>query len=69
MTKYRVLAAAMLIEVLLGFQYAWGAFARVLKEQYGYTDTRTGFIFSSTVVLFSIGFLVGGRIQDRLGRA
>jgi OFA family oxalate/formate antiporter-like MFS transporter len=66
-TKYRVLAAAMLIEILLGFQYTWAVFARVLREEYRFTSTQTQTIFGATVVFFSVGFLVGGRILDKTG--
>ena len=65
--KYRVLAAAMLIEILFGFQYTWTIFARILRLEYGFTSTQTQTIFSTTVVSFSIGFLIAGRIQDKTG--
>lgn len=67
MKKYRVIIAAVFVELLLGFKYAWGIFDRILQREYGFTATETQLVFSMTVTVFAAAFLVSGRIQDRFG--
>ena len=62
-----MITAAVAIELLLGAKYAWGMFDRILQSEYGFAATETQLVFSMTVTLFAVGFLLSGRLQDRFG--
>ena len=65
--RYVILAAVVLIELLLGFQYAWGVFDRVLQEQHGFTATQAQSVLAAQIVLFAATFPLAGWVLHRFG--
>jgi OFA family oxalate/formate antiporter-like MFS transporter len=58
----------MAIELLLGFQYAWGVFDRVLQqENYGFTATQTQAVLAAEIVMFAVTFPLAGWVLHHLG--
>jgi len=65
--RYKILAAAVFIELLIGFQYTWPIFDRILQDQYGLKAGQTQSVFSVAVVSFAISFTIVGRLINRIG--
>lgn len=67
-----VLIAGTLINMSIGFLYAWSVFknAMVLPLDQGgwaWTHTEANAAYTTSIVVWSIGLLIGGLIQDRIG--
>ncbi len=67
MRRYAILAAIIPIEILLGFQYAWGIFDRVLQEKHGFTATQAQSVFAAQIVVFALAFAAAGWFLHRFG--
>ncbi len=67
MRKYLVLTAAVLMQCCLGSNYAWSVFVPLLVEQHGLSVTESQVIFGTVSLVFTVVFLLGGRLQDRFG--
>jgi MFS family permease len=65
--RYKVLAAAILIELLFGFQYTWAIFDRILQDKHGISASATQFVFSSAIVCFAGGMVFAAKIMNRIG--
>jgi OFA family oxalate/formate antiporter-like MFS transporter len=57
----------MVIELLLGFQYAWAVFDRVLQEQHGFAATQAQAVLAAQIVLFAATFPFAGWVLHRFG--
>jgi OFA family oxalate/formate antiporter-like MFS transporter len=65
--RYYILAAVIVMELLLGFQYAWGVFDRVLQEQYEFTASQAQSVLAAQIVLFAATFPLAGWVLHRFG--
>jgi OFA family oxalate/formate antiporter-like MFS transporter len=55
------------MNLALGTLYAWSVFVAPLEKQFGWKRTDTSMVFTIAVVMLALGFVVAGRIQDRIG--
>ncbi len=55
------------MNLALGTLYAWSVFVAPLEKQFRWTRTETSMAFTIAVVVFALGFIIGGRLQDRFG--
>ena len=55
------------MNLALGSLYAWSTFVSPLAAEFGWSRTQIGWVFSIAIVTFALSFVLGGRIQDRLG--
>lgn len=65
--RYVRLAAASLIMICIGIIYMWSVFGGFVIKDYGWATSDSALTASIMIACFSIGGLVGGRIQDRIG--
>jgi MFS transporter, OFA family, oxalate/formate antiporter len=63
---WRVLGGVSM-NLALGTLYAWSVFVAPLEKQFGWKRTDTSMVFTIAVVTLALGFIVAGRIQDRIG--
>ncbi len=57
----------MVIELLLGFQYTWGVFDRVLQEQHNFTAGEAQAVLAAQIVLFAATFPLAGWVLHHIG--
>lgn len=55
------------MNLALGAVYAWSIFVRPLEKEFGWTRADVSIVFAVLVAVFGITFIIGGRIQDKLG--
>jgi MFS transporter, OFA family, oxalate/formate antiporter len=55
------------MNLALGTLYAWSVFVAPLEKQFGWKRADTSMVFTIAVVMIAVGFVVAGRIQDRIG--
>jgi OFA family oxalate/formate antiporter-like MFS transporter len=67
MYRYLILAAAVLMQVCLGANYAWSTFVPALKSDYGLTITQTQTIFGTISLVLTCVMFFAGRLQDAVG--
>lgn len=67
--KYRYIIAisGFVITLLLGVLYAWGVFVKPLQEEFGWTRAQATLPYTVASVVFAIGMLFAGYIQDKRG--
>lgn len=65
--RYLRLAAASLIMICIGIIYMWSVFGGFVIKEFNWTTADSALTASIMVACFSIGGLVGGKIQDRIG--
>lgn len=58
---------ALLMNLCLGSLYAWSIFIAPLEKEFGWSRADTSWIFTIAVFVFSMSFVVAGRLQDKLG--
>ena len=63
---WRVLGGVSM-NLALGALYAWSVFVAPFEKQFGWKRTDTSMVFTIAVVMVALGFVVAGRIQDRIG--
>ena len=61
------LAIGFLMCLIMGLVYAWSIFVLPLEKQFGWTRAQTQLTFTLTIIMFSFGNIVGGRLADRFG--
>lgn len=66
-TRWRIGAAAVLVQLALGAVYAWSVFAKPLENQFGWSKSEASLPFIVVIGVLFVGTFVGGRIQDRVG--
>jgi OFA family oxalate/formate antiporter-like MFS transporter len=55
------------MNLALGTLYGWSVFVAPLEKQFGWKRADTSMVFTIAVVMLALGFVVAGRIQDRIG--
>lgn len=65
--KWRVVVAALVIQLCLGTVYAFSVFRNPLMSQFGWGITQVSLTFTLSLVFFTLGNLVAGRWQDAVG--
>jgi MFS transporter, OFA family, oxalate/formate antiporter len=65
--RYLIATAAVLIELLLGFQYTWAIFDRVLQRDHGFTATQAQSVLAAQIVTFAITFPIAGWVLHKIG--
>src|SRR5579863_2353381 len=63
---WRVLGGVSM-NLALGALYAWSVFVAPFEKQFGWKRADTSMVFTIAVVMVALGFVVAGRIQDRIG--
>lgn len=66
-TRYIVAISGFLITLLLGVLYAWGVFVNPLEQEFGWTRAQATLPYTVASIVFAIGMLIAGFIQDRKG--
>lgn len=61
------MAAGALIMVCIGIIYMWSVFGGFVIEEFGWPASDSGLTASFMIAFFSVGSLVGGKIQDKIG--
>src|SRR5690554_3085627 len=67
MNRWIVVVGALLIQLALGAVYIWSVFKEPLMDKFGWTPAATNLTFSISLLVFAIGTVVFGRLQDRIG--
>ena len=67
-----VLIAGILFNLSIGMLYTWSIIRQLLMASvdaggWGWTSAQAGLPFSVAIVVFALGLLIGGRIQDSVG--
>jgi OFA family oxalate/formate antiporter-like MFS transporter len=57
----------MSMNLALGTLYAWSVFVAPLEKEFKWKRADTSLVFTIAVVVFALTFIVGGRLQDKLG--
>ena len=65
--RWRVLAGALIVQVILGTVYAFSVFVRPLEMEFGWSRATTQWAFSFALVTFAAVMIPAGRLQDRVG--
>lgn len=65
--RYIRLAAGALIMICIGIIYMWSVFGGYVINEFGWTSADSGLVASIMIACFSVGSLVGGKIQDKIG--
>jgi len=55
------------MNLALGAVYAWSIFVRPLEAEFGWTRAQVSTILTILVLVFGLTFIIGGRMQDKLG--
>ncbi len=63
----RILIAGVFINLCIGVLYAWSVISKALVSEMGWSTTSAGLPYTVGVVAFSVGMLVAGNLQDRMG--
>ena len=61
------LAAAAIIMICIGIIYMWSVFGGFVINEFGWSKADSGLTASIMITCFSVGSLIGGRAQDRIG--
>ena len=65
--KYLVLVSSFLLFLCLGINYSWSIIAQELRANHGFSMASSQAIFSVYQLVFTIAFILGGRLLDKLG--
>lgn len=65
--RWRLAAAAVLMQVCLGILYSWSVFRGPLSQAYGWSKTTTIAPYRWSILFFTIAMIVAGFWQDRKG--
>jgi OFA family oxalate/formate antiporter-like MFS transporter len=55
------------MNLALGAVYAWSIFVRPLEQEFGWKRADVSTVFTVLVFVFGLTFVLGGRMQDKLG--
>jgi len=61
------IAGGLSMNLALGAVYAWSIFVRPLEQEFGWKRADVSTVFTVLVFVFGITFVLGGRMQDKLG--
>lgn len=67
MDRWRIVAAAIVMQLALGAVYGWSVFVNPLMSQYGWTRSEVSLAFTLAIFFLGVGTIVGGLLQDRKG--
>ncbi len=67
--RWRLVAAALLLQFSIGAEYAWSVFAKALQdaEPFELSKVQASLPFTVTIGMIFLGAFIGGRWQDRVG--
>ncbi|UCD34228.1 MAG: OFA family MFS transporter [Nitrospiraceae bacterium] len=65
--RWKVLAGALIVQIVLGTVYAFSIFVKPLETQFGWDRLTTQWAFSCALATFAITMIPAGRLQDRIG--
>jgi OFA family oxalate/formate antiporter-like MFS transporter len=60
-------AGGLSMNLALGTLYAWSVFVAPLESRFGWKRADTSMVFTITVIVFALSFVLAGRIQDKFG--
>lgn len=66
-TRIFVAISGFIITLLLGVLYAWGVFVNPLEQEFGWTRAQATLPYTIASIVFAIGMLFAGFIQDKKG--
>lgn len=66
-TRFIIAISGFLITLLLGVLYAWGVFVNPLELEFGWTRAQATLPYTIASIIFAIGMVFAGFIQDRKG--
>lgn len=66
-SKWLVIFAGFLLNLMLGIVYAWSVFVKPLMDTFGWSKTIASLPFSIFLLIFAIMMVPAGRTQDRIG--
>src|SRR5512135_1101288 len=62
-----VLFCAFVMSWCFGANYCWSIFSSKLNADYGFSMTAASSVFAVFQLAFSVAFITGGRIMDKIG--
>lgn len=65
--RWRVIVAAVVIQICLGAIYSWGVFLKPIMNDFGWHKTETSLAFTIFLGMYALGMIIGGRWQDQTG--
>jgi OFA family oxalate/formate antiporter-like MFS transporter len=65
--RWVIPAGGFVLALMGGVSYAWSSFVVPLTEKYGWTTAEATLPFTVFMVVFALGMVPAGRLQDRLG--
>lgn len=66
-SKWVVIVAGFLLNLMLGIVYAWSVFVKPLMGSFGWSKTTASMPFSVFLLIFALMMVPAGRTQDRIG--
>ena len=66
---WTVTIAATIALLMLGALYAWSVVKKAVPDDWGWSEADKVWPYSICLLFFSVAMVVGGRIQDKRGRA
>jgi len=67
MTRWIVLGAGVLMQLVLGGIYAWSVFVPPLNAAFGISRSQSGFVFGLMIAVFTLAMIPAGRLLQRRG--
>lgn len=66
-SRWKVVVAAVVMQICLGAIYSWGVFLKPIMGEFSWDKTQTSFAFTLFLAMYALGMIIGGRWQDRVG--
>lgn len=66
-SRFLIAISGFLITLLLGVLYSWGIFVNPLEQEFGWTRAQATLPYTIASIVFAVGMIVAGFIQDRKG--
>ena len=66
-SRWRVVAGALIVQVILGTVYGFSVFVKPLQAEFGWDRATTQWAFSLALATFAVVMIPAGRLQDRIG--
>lgn len=66
-SRFLIAISGFLITLLLGVLYSWGVFVNPLEQEFGWTRAQATLPYTIASIVFAVGMIVAGFIQDRKG--
>jgi len=67
MTRWSIPFAGFLLTLMGGASYAWSVFVDPMAEEFGWTKTEAFLPFTVYLVIFALGMVPAGKLQDKIG--